>query len=112
VLPSQRQGKTATLYDAWVAVNKQNGWVLTANCTVMAGLGSVFSHFSALLFKVEAVVYHKLNQPVACTSQLCAWRSCKKHVNPAPIKAIYFKSGNKHNLPFQTILVQETQQQV
>jgi len=68
----------------------------------MAGLGSVCSHVSALLFKVEAVVYHKLNQPVDCTSQLCASRSCKKHVNPAPIKAICFKRGNKHDLPSVT----------
>ena len=72
VLPSQRKGKTATLYNAWMAVNKQNGWVLTANCTCMARLGSVCSHVSALLFKDKAVVYHKLNQPVACTSQLRA----------------------------------------
>ena len=68
----------------------------------MAGLGSVCSHVSALLFKVEAVVYHKLNQPVACASQLCAWRSCKKHFNPAPIKAICFKRGKKHDLPSVT----------
>jgi len=52
VLPSQRQGKTATLYHAWVVVNKQNGWVLTANCTCMAGLGfvsSMFLHFYSRL---------------------------------------------------------------
>ena len=68
----------------------------------MTGLSSVCSHVSALLFKVEAVVYHKVNQPVACTSQLCAWRSCKKNANPAHIKEICFKRGNKHDLPSVT----------
>lgn len=37
VLPSQRQGLKQTLYKAWVAIEKKEGWVLTANCTCMAG---------------------------------------------------------------------------
>ena len=58
----------------------------------MAGLSS-----AALLFNV-AVVYHKLNQTVACTSQWCASRSCTKHVHPAAIKTITFMRGKKHDL--------------
>ena len=102
VLPSQRQGKTATLYDVWVAINKENGWILTANCTCMAGLGSACKHVAALLSKLEAAVRYQLNQPMACTSQLCAWNASKKHENPAPIKAINFKRGKKDALPSVT----------
>ena len=68
----------------------------------MAGLGSACSHVAALLFKLEAAVRYKLNQPTACTSQLCAWKASKKHVNPAPIKAINFKRGKKNALPSVT----------
>ena len=37
ILPSQRQGKKGPLYEAWVLYNKMDGYVLTANCTCMAG---------------------------------------------------------------------------
>ena len=37
VLPSQRQGVKQKLYKVWIAVNKSEGWILTANCTRMAG---------------------------------------------------------------------------
>lgn len=36
VLPSQRQGQKQTLYAAWIALHK-TGWILSANCTCMAG---------------------------------------------------------------------------
>ena len=36
VLPSQRQGVKQKLYKVWIAVNKSEGWILTANCTCMA----------------------------------------------------------------------------
>ena len=68
----------------------------------MAGLGSACSNVAALLFKLEAAVRYKLNQPTACTSQLCTWKASKKHVNPAPIKAINFKRGKKNALPSVT----------
>lgn len=37
VLPSQRQGQKTTMYQAWVIVNRRNNYILTANCTCMAG---------------------------------------------------------------------------
>ena len=37
VLPSQRQGSKQKLYKVWVCIHKQKGWILTANCTCMAG---------------------------------------------------------------------------
>ena len=87
------------MYDVWVAINVQHGWILTGNCTCMAGLGSVCSHVAALLFKLEAAVHYKLNEAVACTSQLCSWKATKKHVEPAPMDQICFKRAKKHMLP-------------
>ena len=37
VLPSQRQGVKTQLYDAWIYVHKEKGYILTANCTCVAG---------------------------------------------------------------------------
>jgi len=37
----------------WVAV-KQNGTVVCANCSCMAGLGEAYSHIAAVLFTMEA----------------------------------------------------------
>jgi len=36
VLPSQRQGLKQQLYQVWLALHKK-GWILSANCTCMAG---------------------------------------------------------------------------
>ena len=36
VLPSQRQGKKETPYGVWIAIHK-HGWILSENCTCMAG---------------------------------------------------------------------------
>ena len=37
VLPSQRQGHKTTMYDAWAVVNTRANYILTANCTCVAG---------------------------------------------------------------------------
>ncbi len=37
VLPSQRQGHKTEMYDAWAIVNRKENYILTANCTCMAG---------------------------------------------------------------------------
>ena len=36
VLPSQRQGQNQKHYNVWVALHS-SGWILSANCTCMAG---------------------------------------------------------------------------
>lgn len=36
VLPSQRQGQNTTLYNVWVVMHAE-GWILSGNCTCMAG---------------------------------------------------------------------------
>ena len=71
----------------------------------MAGLGSACSHVAALLFKLETAVHLELNKPSAPTSQLCAWKKCKRNVTPAPIKAINFQRAKKHQLPNDLSLV-------
>lgn len=101
VLPSQRQGQKTTMYKVWVCLNKQHGWVLTCNCTCMAGLGSACSHAAALLFKLEAAVHFQLNEKMASTSQLCSWKASKKHVTAAPVSAIDFSRLKQRSLPKQ-----------
>ncbi|XP_047140341.1 uncharacterized protein LOC124815619 [Hydra vulgaris] len=101
VLPSQRQGQKTKLYDVWVALNKVDGWILTGNCTCMAGLGSVCSHVAALLFKLEACVRIQANK-VAVTSKLCVWNRSRKKAEPSMLQNINFKRPMKNQLPFST----------
>uniref|UniRef100_A0A1X7SP42 PHD-type domain-containing protein n=1 Tax=Amphimedon queenslandica TaxID=400682 RepID=A0A1X7SP42_AMPQE len=54
----------------WVAV-KQNGTVVCAHCSCMAGLGEACSHIAALLFTLEANT--KMIQNTTCTSLPCSW---------------------------------------
>ena len=65
----------------------------------MAGLGSECSHIAALLFKLEAAVHYNLNEQAASTSQLCAWKTSRKFVTPAPLSAIDFSRPKKQSLP-------------
>ena len=99
VLPSQRQATITKLYDVWMCVNKEDAWVLTGNCSCMAGLGSAYSHIAALLFKLETAVHLKLKESTAPTSMLCFWKSCKKAVHPAPLKSINFSRAKTCELP-------------
>ena len=88
-LPSQRQGLKQILYDVWVIVNK-DGWILTGDCTCMAGLGSVCSHVAALLFKIDACIRLELYK-VSSTSKLCQWKKSRRQVDPAPLLNIKFQ---------------------
>ena len=71
VLPSQRQSESSTMYNVWACLQKEYGWVLTANCSCMAGLGSACSHVAALLFKIESACHLKLAEGISPTSVLC-----------------------------------------
>ena len=97
--PSQRQIAKTKLYDMWFFLNKNNGWVLSDNCACMAGLGSACSHIAALLLKLETAVHLKLKDSAAPTSVLCPWKSCKKAVEPTPLKAVNFSRVKKRGLP-------------
>ena len=87
------------MYNVWVCLQKEYGWVLTANCSCMAGLGSACSHVAALLFKIESASHLKLTEGISPTSVLCEWKKSKKSVQPAPIKLINFGRPRKHQLP-------------
>ena len=113
VLPSQRQGIKAKLYGVWVCLHKHHGWVLTGNCTCMAGLGSACRHVAAVLFKLEAAVHFELNKPTASTSMLCPWKQSKRNAQPSPAALINFARPKKtlclqnkklKNLVFITLL--------
>ena len=53
VLPSQRRTESSAMYNVWVCLQEEYGWVLTANCSCMADLGSACSHVADLLFKMN-----------------------------------------------------------
>ena len=99
VLPSQRQAEKTVMYDVWVCVHKQEGWVLSASCTCMAGLGKACSHVGALLFKIEAACRLNIRDATAPTSLLCSWNVSRKSVEPAPLKHITFDRPKKTSLP-------------
>ena len=65
----------------------------------MAGLGSACSHIVALLFKLETAVHLIMKDSTAPTSILCSRKSCKKAVEPAPLKAVNFSRVKKQGLP-------------
>ena len=99
VLPSQRQSDKVEMYNAWVLINKKYGWILTANCTCMAGLGSACSHVAALLFKIEAICFFKSRDSITPTDVSCSWLECKKSVQPAPLSCLSFKRIQTRDLP-------------
>ena len=98
VLPSQRQSESLTTYNVWVCLQKDYGWVLTAKCSCIAGLGSACSHLAALLFKIESACHLKVTEGISPTSVLCEWNKSKKSVQPAHIKLINFSRPRKHQL--------------
>ncbi|XP_057289881.1 uncharacterized protein LOC130612565 [Hydractinia symbiolongicarpus] len=106
-LPSQRQGQKQKLYEVWVALHKKGGWVLTANCTCMAGLGSACSHVGALLFKLQASALLGINK-IACTSKLCAWKRSRRFAEPALMTEIDFsRPKQKQTVPKEKKVVSD-----
>ena len=65
-------------------------WVLTSNCSCMAGLGAACSHVAAFLFKIESAYHLKLTLGISPRSVLCEWKNNKKSVQQAPIKLSQF----------------------
>ena len=64
------QRVSATPVRTWVAL-KQDGPVVCAHCTCMAGLGEACSHIAALLFTIEGNTQTK--KRLTCTSLPCSW---------------------------------------
>ena len=48
------------------------------------------SHIAAVLLKLETAIHIKLKDSTAPATLLCPWTSCKKAVEPAPLKAVNF----------------------
>ena len=88
------------MYNVWVCIHKKYGWILTANCSCMAGLGSAYSHVAALLFKIEKDIHVRETNDTSPTNILCQWKSTKKSVETAPTLLINFSRVKKDDLPF------------
>ena len=54
----------------WVCA-EDNGTVLCAHCTCMAGLGEACSHIAAVLFAID--VRNRIDEDTSCTSVPCWW---------------------------------------
>ena len=54
----------------WVCLSKNEGKVITAHCTCMAGMNSTCKHVAAALFLVEAAMRLGLTNPT-CTIKTC-----------------------------------------
>ena len=64
----------------WVVVN-DNGVVISAHCTCMAGMGEACAHVGAVLFTAEANT--KAKHQMSSTSLPCAWLPCNYQFVPA-----------------------------
>jgi len=74
----------------WAAV-LEDGVVLGAHCTCMAGLGEACSHISCLLKCIKDANVHRKQQGVdSCTSQPCSWLPPTKDVAPQRLSDIDF----------------------
>ena len=71
------------MYNVWVCIHKKHGWILTASCSCMAGLGLVCGHAAALLFKIEKGVHARETNDTSRTIILCQWKLTKKSVETA-----------------------------
>ncbi|XP_033624667.1 uncharacterized protein LOC117288078 [Asterias rubens] len=65
---SQKQNEASL--KVWVAA-KDDGNILTAHCTCMAGMGETCSNITAVLFAVEAAIRSRVR--ASCTDLPCRW---------------------------------------
>uniref|UniRef100_A0A1X7VKI9 SWIM-type domain-containing protein n=1 Tax=Amphimedon queenslandica TaxID=400682 RepID=A0A1X7VKI9_AMPQE len=89
VMPSQRINDKP--HDAWLAVERKTGTVITGHCTCVAGCGEVCSHVAGILFKVEACVRLEIAKK-SCTELPCVWNQLPIQVPPQTICEIDLKS--------------------
>ena len=64
------RNKNEASLKVWVAA-KDDGNILTAHCTCMAGMGETCSHITAVLFAVEAAIRSRVR--ASCTDLPCRW---------------------------------------
>ena len=53
----------------------------------------------ALIFKLEAAVYHQHNEKTASTSQLCSWKASRRQIKALLESSIDFSQPKKRSLP-------------
>ena len=77
VFTSHRQSETAATDNLRVYLQKKHSWVVTTNCSCMAGLGSVCIYVANLLFKIELACHLKLTESISPTKVICEWKNRK-----------------------------------
>ncbi|KAL1478154.1 hypothetical protein MTO96_035181 [Rhipicephalus appendiculatus] len=82
---SQQLSKT---YRPW-CILKDDGTVVSAHCTCIAGLGECCSHVVVLLFNVEATIKYGMNDR-SPTEAACMWSNVSKKSTAAPVSEIQF----------------------
>ena len=75
-------------------ISTEDGAVVAAHCTCMAGLGETCSHVASTMFYVEAAVRMREKQTVTGVAAYWKLPSAKSQVEYAPIKKINFTSSN------------------
>ncbi|XP_037571412.2 uncharacterized protein LOC119445594 [Dermacentor silvarum] len=92
---SQLLSKT---YRPWCVV-KDDGTVVSAHCTCIAGLGECCTHVAALLFNIEAAIKYGLNDP-SPTETACRWSEVSRKSMVAPVSEInFFKAKPGQQVP-------------
>ena len=92
-LVKHSQRLTVPAVKVWVAT-KNDGEVMCAHCSCMAGLGESCSHIAALLFAVQTNT--ELKGQFACTSLPCSWLPSSFRTVPfAEIAKIDFSSASQ-----------------
>ena len=92
-LVKHSQRLTVPAVKVWVAT-KNDGEVMCAHCSCMAGLGEACSHIAALLFAAQTNT--ELKGQFACTSLPCSWLPSSFRTVPfAEIAKIDFSSASQ-----------------
>lgn len=78
---------------AWILL-EDDGDVVCAHCTCMAGIGEACSHIAAVLFFFQIAAQHKDGQ--SCTEKENRWLPCyRKSATQGPIVHLDFSSAKK-----------------
>ena len=72
----------------WIILEK-SAKIRSCYCTCMAGMGDMFNHVAAAMFRMEAAVRTGLTNP-SCTSSANEWLPCRKDIEPTKIKDLNF----------------------
>ena len=81
----------------WVAIDTNQGGVLSACCSCTAGNSQSCNHVMALLYKVEHAVSMGFANP-SCTSVPCRWNDCTfREVEPKKIRDLKIRADSHNN---------------